>query len=316
MAACLFGASATIASAFPSQTVLCETSGCHPAGAGATVDASLVSTSATTATYNVAMTASAGSAWAVFDGSNRVAGSTASVGAFTVGLGKSYDVFAVDAASSNYVKKSVSPAAPSVEPTASLDEAIPPVTTSDAVGSYVGTAKVTLTATDVGGQGVAYIYYSVDGARVHLFTVGMVAQTFATIAAPSAGSATHTIAFWSQDKAGNVEARTTVTFSVSALASQPSSTSMRATAATIRYGQTVRLWGVVSPNASGGLVTIQRRINTGSWANLTTASINSSSAYTRTISKMSKGTWQFRARYAGTSSVAVSYSPPVRVIVK
>jgi hypothetical protein len=218
VAACLLGASATVATAVPASTSRCDasSSGCHAAGPGATVAASLVSTSSTTANYNLAMTGSAGSGWAVFDGTTRLAGSTTAMGTFTAGLGKTYSVFAVDATFNSYVTTSVSPAAPAVETTASLDETIPPVTTSDAVGSYAGPATVKLTASDGEGQGIAYIYYSIDGHRVHLFTVGMVSQTSVTVAAPIVGTATHTIAFWSQDKAGNVEAHKTVTFTVAA----------------------------------------------------------------------------------------------------
>ena len=228
-AACLLGAFVPVASAYPSKTVRCDTADCHDAGAGATVSASLVSTSATTATYDLAMTGSAGSAWAVFDGSNRLFDGTTATGAFTVDLGKTYDLMAVnatvDSSSSKLATNSVSPAAPSIEPTAppvSLDESTPPVTTSDALGSYPGAAKVKLTATDGAGQGVAYIYYSLDGDRVHLFTVGINPQTTVDIAAPAAGkNATHTITFWSQDNAGNVEAVKSATFTVAGAALPP-----------------------------------------------------------------------------------------------
>jgi hypothetical protein len=103
------------------------------------------------------MTGSTGSSWAVYDGSNRLFGEVSEAGAFTVEVGKTYDVLAVDATSGNFVVKSVSPAAPDVETTdtVTLDESTPPVTTSDAKASYVGTATVKLTASDVAGQGVA-----------------------------------------------------------------------------------------------------------------------------------------------------------------
>ena len=136
---------------------------------------------------------------------------------------------------------------------------------------------------------------------------------FAAMVAPS--SSMQFRAVWTP-RAGSTQTMSNAATVTVITTKTASSTTIRSSAATIRYGKTVTLSGVVSPNASGQLVTIQRRINTGSWAKLTTASINSSSAYTRTISRMTRGAWQFRAYYAGTSSVAASYSPPLRVIVK
>jgi len=216
LAAGLLVASATVASAQLTRTTPCL-GACHAAGPGATVAASLVSTTATSATYDLTLTGAAGSAWAVFDGSTKLQSATTTIDTFTVERGKTYDVFAVDSVDPfNSATTSVSPAAPSVEPTASLDETVPPVTTSDAKASYVGTATVEFEATDAGGQGVAYIYYSIDGGRVHLYTVGMISEVHVDIAAPIVGSANHTIAFWSQDMAGNVEAPNTVTIAVAA----------------------------------------------------------------------------------------------------
>lgn len=229
MAACLFGASATIASASTDSSMRCSSSEafCHASGPGATVAASVVSTTSTSATYNLAMTASTGSAWAVFDGSSRVANAATPTGAFTGEYGKTYDIFAVDLTSGSFSTTSVSPVAavvptssveptPSVEPTGTLDESTPPVTTSDAVASYSSRASIKLTSTDGAGHGVAYIYYSIDGARVHMYKVGMVPQTTFTIDAPLKGTATHTIEFWAQDDAGNVEAPNSATLTIDA----------------------------------------------------------------------------------------------------
>ena len=185
-------------------------------------------------------------------------------------------------------------------------DSTPPVTTSDARASYADSATIDLSATDT-GSGVAHTYYTLDG---HPKLEGT------TVTVSTLG--THTLEFWSLDYAHNEETpHRSASFGIGlATVLRLTSTTIRSSAATILYGKTVTLSGVVAPNASGQLVTIQRRINTGSWAKLTTASINSSSAYTRTISRMTRGAWQFRAYYAGTSSVAASYSPPLRVVVK
>jgi photosystem II stability/assembly factor-like uncharacterized protein len=76
-----------------------------------------------------------------------------------------------------------------------IDDSIAPVTTSDAVASYVGTATIHLSATDnTGGSGVAHRYYKLDG--------GAQAEG-ATIVVTSVGA--HTLEFWSVDAEANIE---------------------------------------------------------------------------------------------------------------
>jgi hypothetical protein len=97
------------------------------------------------------------------------------------------------------------------------DDTTAPVTTADAVSSYTywNGATVTLSATD--DSGVAYIYYKLDTSYVHLYTVGSGAsEKSIAVAAPATGSAAHTLKFWAQDTAGNVEAKNTVSFTVGA----------------------------------------------------------------------------------------------------
>jgi len=262
-AAGLLVASATVAGAQPTRTTSCL-GACHAAGPGASVEASLVSTSATSATYDLTMTGAPGSGWAVFDGSTKVKGATTATDTFTVDLGKTYNIFAVNGADPfNSATASVSPAAPSVEPTTSLDEAVPPVTTCDAVASYTGTAKLTLSATDAGGRGVAYVYYSVDGNRVHLFTVGMLAETSLNVAAPIVGTASHTISYWSQDAAGNVEDRNTKTFTVTAppLSVVKTAASMNRPIApsSVRHNRTLTVYGYMWPRHASGTTAVTLR---------------------------------------------------------
>jgi large repetitive protein len=91
------------------------------------------------------------------------------------------------------------------------DDTTAPVTTSDAVASYWNSAAIELTATDA--EGVAYIYYRIDGGITRLYRVAAgVLHTTATIS--DAGD--HTIAFWAQDTAGNVETHKQVALTVRA----------------------------------------------------------------------------------------------------
>jgi hypothetical protein len=307
----VFGVFATSASAYPSVTSRCDgdSTNCHAAGAGATINVSMDSTSTTTATYDVAMTGASGSGWAIFDGTTRLAGSTATTGTFTVDLGKTYDVFAVDGTTHSYVTTSVSPVAPSEEATVSLDETIPPVTTSDVKSSYVGTATITLSATDGEGQGVAYIYYRVDGGLTHLFTVGMVAQTSVSVAAPLVGTASHTIIFWSQDAAGNVEAHNTATFTVAGPAAAADKTStdltMSISRASRKRGGTFTVSGDIDPAFSGASIVIQARKPGGTaWLtqSISPRTTSASGHFSVSTSLHTVGTWTYRAKFTGNAT--------------
>lgn len=98
---------------------------------------------------------------------------------------------------------------PSTDPTAttpptSTTDVTAPTTTSDALSTYVGSALISLTATDnAGGSGVAHTYYKIDnGAQVEgtSFTV------------TTAGM--HDIEFWSVDVAGNIEVHKTAMLTI------------------------------------------------------------------------------------------------------
>ncbi len=77
-----------------------------------------------------------------------------------------------------------------------------PVTASDAKSTYVTSAAIKLTATDA-GTGVATTYYKLDGGAQAAGTAVSVTTT-----------GTHTLEFWSVDKAGNIETPKTAGFTV------------------------------------------------------------------------------------------------------
>ena len=190
---------ASSAQAFPTQTSPCT--GCH-SGAGATISTTLVSTVGTNATYN--FSAPGATAVAVFSGSTKLFVFTASTGQFVVPTGKTYSLFAVTGptTSDGVGTASVSPAAAPVDATA-------PVTTSNAVATYVSSAAITLSATDA-GSGVAATYYKLDGGA-------QVTGTSVTVT--TLGS--HTLEFWSVDVAGNIESHKTASFTVTAPVPDP-----------------------------------------------------------------------------------------------
>jgi len=190
----LMASFATTAQATPSKTSACT--GCHD-GVNVPVTATLASTVGSTATYN--FSAPAADVVAVFSGATKLFTFSATSGQFAVATGKTYTLYAVagPGTGDGLGSTSVSPAAVVVDATA-------PVTTSNAAATYVSTAAIKLTATDV-GTGVANTYYKLDGS----------VQTSGTAITTSVLGA-HTIEFWSVDKAGNIEAHKTASFTVTA----------------------------------------------------------------------------------------------------
>jgi hypothetical protein len=190
---------ATAAQATPSKSTACTN--CH-SGPAVPIAATPVSTSGTNATYS--FSAPGADAVAIFDGSIKLYTFTTGTGQFTVAAGKTYSLYAVagPGTGDGVSRITISPAAAPVDSAA-------PVTTSDAKASYVSSALIKLAATDA-GSGVAATYYALDGAA-------QVAGTSVSVTAPG----THSLAFWSVDVAGNVEARKTVSFTITVPAPDP-----------------------------------------------------------------------------------------------
>ncbi|NEC30656.1 DUF1080 domain-containing protein [Streptomyces sp. SID8111] len=86
----------------------------------------------------------------------------------------------------------------------------PPVTgvnvegTRNSDGAYVGTARVTVTATDEGGSGVAGIEYSLDGGPYLAYSTPVLVDR----------AGRHTVAYRATDRAGNTSEALTVAFTV------------------------------------------------------------------------------------------------------
>ena len=95
--------------------------------------------------------------------------------------------------------------AKAIRPEAKVSDLTPPTTVSNTLISYVDSATIRLESTDnAGGSGVAHTYYKVDGGAQ---------REGATVVVSTPGS--HTLEFWSEDCAGNVETVNTVSFVIS-----------------------------------------------------------------------------------------------------
>jgi len=199
------------------------------------------------------------------------------------------------------------------------DDAVAPTTTSDINDSYTGDATIDLTAADNdGGWGVAYIYYKLDHGYTHLFTVVTTAETSVTVKAPaigSAASATHKISFWSQDKFGNVEPRTTKTFTVNA-AKFVTALTLKRSASTVRALQPFTLSGVIRPGAVCKVAAQRRKPGTRTWKTHWVRTTAGTGAYSCRYRTGVKGTWSFRTRFTESPSSLGSVSRIVGIRVK
>ena len=199
----LMASFASSAVATPTQKSPC--SGCHSSDSAVTVAVTQVSNDGTNATYNLTVSNPYGlNGWAVFSGSTKLAGTAAGTATFTVPDGKTYTVFGVSGdgnGTEGYGSTTISPAAPA--------DVLAPVTTSNALATYVSSAAITLSATDA-GSGVAATYYQLDGGA-------QVAGTSVTVT--TVGS--HTLEFWSVDVAGNIETHNTDSFTITASVPDP-----------------------------------------------------------------------------------------------
>jgi len=330
----LIVAFATNSYASPSSTQSCVD--CH-SGTGVTVSASLVSSTTTNASYDI--TGTGGTNWAVFDGAIRVAEGTGTAGQFTVARGKTYDVFAVKGPtrSDGFGQTSVSPAAPpSSEVSTSSPDTTPPVTVSDALSTYEGTATINLTATDnLYGWGVAYIYYRVDEQPTRLSRVLPGVRTASasfTLAPPASGSVSYRVSYWAQDNYGNVEARTFKTITVTFAATTTTTTTLPTTTtttlppptsltiagpSTVTAGRTLWLTGMVAPADSYIQITRYRRNSAGGWDdygryNLTA---DSDGMWSANVSTTRAGSWAFTIRGAGLAAIQYVIANDARLTI-
>jgi hypothetical protein len=106
---------------------------------------------------------------------------------------------------------------------------------------------------------------------------------------------------------------------VSAVASDPWKVTAKRSKAKVKKNRKVKYSGTVKTSslvAGAGKVTLQRKKGSGNWKNWTTAKLNASGAYAKTLKMTANGTWYVRAKMAGNASNLTAYSAQVKVIVK
>ena len=302
-AAGLLALTVTTASATPTKTTRCT--GCH-SGPNVAVSATLVSSSATGATYQ--LSAPSATAMAVFDGTTKVGSSImGTTGRVTLAFGKTYTIFAIQGPTNNdgIGSASVSPVAPAPVtpvppvpvPPVPVADTTAPVTTSNVQASYSGAAAIVLTALDnAGGSGVAHTYYILDGA----------AQTEGTDVSTS-GLGGHTLSFWSVDVAGNAELANVASFDVTAAPVPTTKTcTIDSTKASRRHGHRImRLTGTITPGQVGDHAYLYvQKPGSHRWvrvARLTAKALNEvgGATWSYTYTMNVRGTYHFQVRLAG-----------------
>jgi hypothetical protein len=186
-----------------------------------------------------------------------------------------------------------------------VNDTIPPTTTSDVRSSYIGAALIHLTATDnVGGSGVAATNYTLDG---------RVQQRYAAVPISVTATGTHTLTFWSVDKAGNVEPTHTATFSIAPQVQTSLSLSVSATSL-LRY-KYVGLSSTLSGGVPAGtLVRYEvRRPGSSTFVLAANRPVDASGRASLRYKLMSRGYYYFRVRFLGNASYRASTSPVKRV---
>ena len=189
-----------------------------------------------------------------------------------------------------------------------INDTIPPSTTSNAGPTYVGTALITLTASDnAGGSGLAHTYHVLDGG----------AQTEGTSVSVS-GLGPHTLAFWSVDNAGNVEGQHIAAFTVNAgLVS--SALTISASPSSVRLPAPFVLSGTLAPAIAGDHMAVYvKKPGSARWsyssARLTYGALGNLWWYRYT--PVLRGTYQFQAKFAGDATRLPSSSAIIAVTVR
>ena len=95
-----------------------------------------------------------------------------------------------------------------------------------------------------------------------------------------------------------------------------STTSANVSAGTISRGRSVTISGSVSPNHSGGRVTIQYKRGTGAWRTLSSRTLSSGSTYSYGWRPSARGTYYVKSVFAGDASHTGSTSSTRRVVVR
>ena len=129
----------------------------------------------------------------------------------------------------------------------------------DTAGNYLGTATVTITATDA-GSGVARIEYNVDGGAFATYTAPVVVNTVGP----------HMVHFRATDVAGNTSAEQMASFTV-VTPPDPDTTPPTTSAAVRTEADGSAVVTVTATDAGSGIASIEYALDSGAWTAYTSA---------------------------------------------
>jgi hypothetical protein len=139
----------------------------------------------------------------------------------------------------------------------------------DTAGNYLGTATVTITATDA-GSGVARIEYNVDGGAFAVYTAPVVVNTVGA----------HMVHFRATDVAGNTSTEQMASFTVVA-PPVPDTTPPTTSAAVRTEADGGAVVTVTATDAGTGVASIEYLLDSGAWTAYTAAvSVHAPGAHT------------------------------------
>ncbi len=187
-------------------------------------------------------------------------------------------------------------------------DTIAPVTTVEALGTYVGQAEITAGATDA-GSGVADTVLALDGQRVPGTTV-----TVTDLGA-------HVLEYHSVDVAGNTEAVRSVTFQVVS-PKTPTALTIAACDTSVRYLHTIELSGALQPGLRDDVIAIEAMLpGSTTWTVVATRyagwpSHTGAVRWSYDYRPKLRGTYAFRATFAGDDTRQAGTSPELFVTVR
>jgi hypothetical protein len=283
LAALASGVFAGSALAFPNETTLCT--GCHSLPGGVAPTVTVVSKDATSGTYSIVQ---GGAAWAVFNGTTRVAGAEGPSGQFTVALGSLLRVLAV----TGYK-------------TGEMDIA--------STGEVVAPAAVTHTLTYVADD-----HGAISGTNPQTVSDG--ADGTPVTAVPEAG---YHFVSWSDGVTTAARTDTHVTADLTATATfawtkVATRTTVRASAKSIRRGGRVTLSVKLKDGTfSSTYVNLEvKRPGSSAYKLLRKVKVSATGAASYTYAISMKGTYYHRARFLGNADYLASNSAALKLVVK
>lgn len=180
---------------------------------------------------------------------------------------------------------------------------VAPMTTADAQSLYVGAATINFTATDEGGSGVAHTHYRIDGGTEAL-------GTSVTVAAVGQ----HTLEYWSVDAAGNVESPVmTSTFTI--VGCKPSLSIKSSTSSPV-YKRAFTVSGTLAPGGGNKVSVYVKKPGSSTWSLLSVRASSGSGSWSYRYTPTKRGTYYFKATFAGNSHVLAATSRSMKLYVR